>query len=332
MLKRRAAVQQLTEEQMRRGLTYFATQLYRQQQTMFAVEELQPSWLPARARSLYRWTMPIAYALTFGLIFGPVFGLSFGFVSALVAGNTARLPFGLTFGLIVGVIGGLIGGLIFGVTFKHHETIQPAEISVWSWTAVWQGMRIWLAGGLVLGMAAGFVGSILAGLAGGVGVGLAAFVVFALIGLVGGLPPTQLSEKFDFSPNEGIWRSGRRGLLFVLIAILIFGVAGGIIFGLFGTTIANLTYGLVFGLVLGSVGGLIFGLAFGLVGGRTGLAAFIQHFVLRLFLWRLKLLPWNIVAFLDEATDRLLLRKIGGSYIFVHRLLRDVLATQHNAE
>ncbi len=78
------------------------------------------------------------------------------------------------------------------------------------------------------------------------------------------------------------------------------------------------------------LGGLIFGLAFGLVGGRTGLAAFLQHFVLRFFLWCLNLLPWKIVAFLDEATERLLLRKVGGNYVFVHRLLRDVLATQEN--
>jgi hypothetical protein len=66
------------------------------------------------------------------------------------------------------------------------------------------------------------------------------------------------------------------------------------------------------------------------VGGRTGIAAFLQHFVLRFFLWRLNLLPWRLVAFLDEATERLLLRKVGGSYIFVHRLLRDVLAAKEN--
>ncbi len=329
MLRRRARVQQATEEQMYRWLTYFATQLYRQQQTMFAVEELQPTWLPERYRFWYRWSMPLVYALTFGLIFGPVFGLSFGFVYELVSGNASKLVFGVIFGLIVGVIGGLIGGLVFGVTFKHHQTILPAEITVWSWAAARQGVQVWALGGLAVGVAAGLAGGILAGIAGGIVVGLAALVVVALVGgLIGGLPPMQLPEKFSFSPNEGIWRSGKRGLLFVLLAILLFGVAGGIIFGMFGTSIGDLAYGLVFGLVLGSVGGLIFGLAFGLVGGRTGFAAFLQHFVLRFFLWRLDLLPWNLVAFLDEAAARLLLRKVGGSYIFVHRLLRDVLAIQ----
>ncbi|BCL79632.1 TIR domain-containing protein [Ktedonobacteria bacterium brp13] len=333
MLKRRAPVQQATEEQMYRWLAYFATQLYRQQQTMFAIEELQPIWLPERFRLWYRWCMPVVYALAFGLIFGPVFGISFGFVYGLIAGSVSRLLFGVIFGLIVGLIGGLIGGLVFGVTFKHHQTIQPAEITIWSWSSAREGVRVWALGGLAVGAVAGLAGGILAGLAGGIVVGLAALVVVALVGgLVGGLPPMQLPEKFSFSPNEGIWRSGKRGLLFVLLAILLFGIAGGVIFGMFGASIGDLAYGLVFGLVLGSVGGLIFGLAFGLVGGRTGLAAFLQHFVLRFFLWRLNLLPWNLVAFLDEATARLLLRKVGGSYIFVHRLLRDVLATQKNNE
>ncbi len=85
-------------------------------------------------------------------------------------------------------------------------------------------------------MAAGVVGGIIAGLTAGIAVGLAAVVVVGLVGgMVGGLPPMQLPEKISFSPNEGIWRSGKRGLLFVLLAILLFGVAGGIIFGRFGT-------------------------------------------------------------------------------------------------
>ncbi len=32
------------------------------------------------------------------------------------------------------------------------------------------------------------------------------------------------------------------------------------------------------------------------------------------------------IPFLDEAAERLLLRKVGGSYIFVHRMLLDYFA------
>jgi hypothetical protein len=41
----------------------------------------------------------------------------------------------------------------------------------------------------------------------------------------------------------------------------------------------------------------------------------------RSLLWRNGSLPWNYPRFLDYAAERILLRKVGGGYIFVHRLL-----------
>jgi DNA polymerase III delta prime subunit len=46
------------------------------------------------------------------------------------------------------------------------------------------------------------------------------------------------------------------------------------------------------------------------------------HFVL----WSNKLAPWNYARFLDYCADRILLHKIGGGYIFVHRLLLEHIA------
>lgn len=328
MLKRRAQLQQGTEEQTHRWLTYFATQLHRQQQTLFAVEELQPLWLPERYRPWYRWAMTLTYGLTFSLVGGPIFCLTFGLVFGLIFHSLDKLLLGATFGLVLGLVGGAAGGLAFGLVFRHHQTIHPAEITAWSWSAFKKGLLIGLAGGLIFGFLGGLIGWAIAGLAGGLALWIALICVIGLVGgLVGGLSPMQMPERVLLSPNEGIWRSGRRGLIAVLLFAVIVGLGAGLIVSLFGTSLQNAVYGLIFGLILGSGAGLIFGLAFNLVGGRTGIAAFLQHFVLRLFLWRLGLLPWHLVAFLDELTARLLLRKVGGSYIFVHRLLRDVLAT-----
>jgi hypothetical protein len=66
------------------------------------------------------------------------------------------------------------------------------------------------------------------------------------------------------------------------------------------------------------------GLFAGLAGG--GLAC-IQHFVLRIMLWRNGSAPLRYVRFLDYATDRIFLRKVGGGYIFVHRLLLEYFAS-----
>lgn len=57
-----------------------------------------------------------------------------------------------------------------------------------------------------------------------------------------------------------------------------------------------------------------------------GLASF-RHYVVRFLLWRTGAVPWRYVPFLDYATERILLRKVGGGYIFMHRLLLDYFAS-----
>jgi hypothetical protein len=37
--------------------------------------------------------------------------------------------------------------------------------------------------------------------------------------------------------------------------------------------------------------------------------------------------PLNLVRFLDHAISRILLRKVGGGYIFVHRMLLEYFAS-----
>jgi hypothetical protein len=47
---------------------------------------------------------------------------------------------------------------------------------------------------------------------------------------------------------------------------------------------------------------------------------------LRVLLWREGAIPWNYPHFLDYAAQHILLRKVGGGYIFLHRLLLDYFA------
>jgi hypothetical protein len=112
-----------------------------------------------------------------------------------------------------------------------------------------------------------------------------------------------------------LW-SGR--LFFVLFIGLPFGLLGGLFFGLLG----GLLGGLFFGLLSGLFGGLFFGLLF-------GLAAGVQHYILRFWLWQARCTPapWQYVGFFDGTVDQLFLRKVGGVYIFIHRLLLDYFAS-----
>ena len=55
-------------------------------------------------------------------------------------------------------------------------------------------------------------------------------------------------------------------------------------------------------------------------------AACVQHVVLRFVLWCRGVAPWRYARFLDYATERMLLQRIGGRYRFIHNLLRDHFA------
>ena len=79
------------------------------------------------------------------------------------------------------------------------------------------------------------------------------------------------------------------------------------------------------------VGGVVGGMTVGLVftGMRAGGEACIMHFVLRLWLIRNGSTAWNYVKFLDYAADRILLRKVGGGYMFIHRMLLEYFAARY---
>jgi WD40 repeat protein len=53
----------------------------------------------------------------------------------------------------------------------------------------------------------------------------------------------------------------------------------------------------------------------------------IQHYTLLVVLRFKGYVPWNYARFLDCATERIFLRKVGGGYIFVHRLLMEYFAS-----
>jgi hypothetical protein len=109
-------------------------------------------------------------------------------------------------------------------------------------------------------------------------------------------------------PNQGIRQSARNAAII------------GLFCGAIGGMIAWLAWGLDAGVAAGSSAGLI---ACVLGGGW----ACIQHFALRMICSQNDYAPWNYARFLDYATERIFLRKVGGGYIFIHRLLQDYFAS-----
>ncbi|WP_201366235.1 TIR domain-containing protein [Dictyobacter formicarum] len=298
MLSRRRPLPPWMQQDFLSWLASLASYAHRQQQTVLMVEDLQPAWLTGRRRSWYRWSLR--------LVVGLYFGLFFGLLGALYFVLSVGLSFWLSGMLLSGLLGGLGSGLAFWLGFEGSaDTIRPAEVVTWSWKNMLQRLYLGLGAGLLFGLIAGLS----LGWPGGLLLGL-------LVGLLGGFgagfSQGQLAERTYPTPNEGIWRSAKNGLLVGLFAGPVFALTLGLVLGRFG----KLNEGLLAGIGIGLVGALLF-----------GLFSFIQHFLLRFFLWRLNNLPWKLVPFLDEAAERLLLRKIGGSYLFAHRLLLEYFAT-----
>jgi hypothetical protein len=223
---------------------------------------------------------------------GVVCGLLFG----LLGGLGAELLFGLAPGLFFGLGGGLAIGL-----FGYSTNIHTVETSGWSWSAVWSGLPFMLGMGLFFGLGGGLATGLAGGLAGGLATGLAS-------GLYKGLSRGERTTKTV--PNEGIHRSAWHALFVGLLG----GLGTGLATGLAGEP--------SLGLLSGLGAGLLFGLDYG---GRSCL----QHLMLRLILVRHGAAPWRYAAFLDHAAERLFLQRVGGGYMFIHRLLQDYFASLH---
>ncbi|NEU71361.1 NACHT domain-containing protein [Hassallia byssoidea VB512170] len=220
-------------------------------------------------------------------------GLLGGLIGALIGLLDQSKSFELS--LLIGVP---IGGLSLLLQMTEIKTVETLKL--WSW----QEARKLLINGLVVTLPLGLIVGLLN--KGNLLLGVIYWLIAELIlGLLGGLRGLEIQRKT--SPNQGISNSGRNALIVGLIG------------GLIGLLIGQLS-GKPNWVLLGLDFGLIFGLIFG--GGK----ACIQHFTLRFILYTKGYIPSNYAHFLDYGTERIFLQKVGGGYIFVHRMLLEHFA------
>jgi eukaryotic-like serine/threonine-protein kinase len=271
-----------------------------------------------------------------------------GFLEDLFLPSGRRLVRGWVVGLLSGLLIGLVQGLSVGLEVEE-ELVLTWWQGWWSFglihglrsgRAIWfgvilvSGLGIVLGGGLAYGLVymLGYEHNML-------GAGLIIGLVYILsAGLAAGLSGREIAAKT--TPNEGIYRSARMAL----ISGLGIGLAGGLLVGLYfglraglgselrdymGAVVligpSGLSMGLGVGLSYGSLVGLVIGLTTGI---RYGGRACLQHLLLRLALRYHGSAPWHYVDFLDYAAERIFLRRVGGGYIFIHRLLQEYFAAR----
>ena len=301
MVERKGDARRYPLEVTCKWLGWLACEMRQRNLAIFSVEQIQLPWLPERQRFFY----PLSIGLAVGVVSWLLGWLFAGFLAGLVIGPV--------FGLLVGLLA------------RREGEAKPVEILVRSW----KDLLIGLAGGLVIGLVIGplfgffyallfdvkhvAIGrEVLIGLVFGVVVGP---VVGFVRGLAGRFSGKHLVKPSFLSPNEGIRRSAKNGLVIGLIGGSVVGLIFGVFVALFERPLTGLAGGLLFG--------VLFGVIIGLIGGWL---AVVQHYILRFWLWRAGVFPLKAVLFLEDATARILLRRVGGGYSFVHRLLLEFFA------
>ncbi len=303
------------QAETRHYLAWLADKLVKDEKIDFQIEELQLRWLN-NDQSISYSRLPFIFRLFVGLIVGTVIGFSVN----------------LSIGLIVAFVVSL------NISFDDVTSVDFTDRLNWSWNRMWWG----LLSGLITGLIVGLVTELFVSL-----------VVGSVIGLVFGLATGLESQNIPSRtvPNQGMRNTMRNWL----VAVLVFGLAGGVGAGLivvlgadrliglvaglvfgFATMVSNgllvgimagVTFGLVVWAIVGIGGWLSGGLYFGLVFGQEyGGAVVIRHAAIRRILWHSGDAPLNYAKFLKYTTEHGLTRQVGGGFVFRHRLLMEHFA------
>lgn len=342
MFARRVENLRYSKQQVKRWLIWLAQRMQEESQTIFSIDRLQISWLHSnKPKQLYRIAIEIllglgygmAVGFHYGLLYGAVEGTLFGFINGLIVcvlfltskktGQEARqkllevlifgMPVGMTVGIKQGINNGIQEGIFSGFYFalfyvlvgmiatpiirKEIEPVETLQFSI--------STKNYSILGLFAGTILGFGFGRFFGISQGWTVGIICSITWVILG--GFEKGSSIDKKI--ASNQGIWISAANAVTFTAI----------------GGSIGGLVYWLVGGFKYGLVGFFSGGLIATIGGGGSGIVC-IKHFVLRCTLWLHDCIPWNYARFLDRAVDLIFLQKVGGGYIFIHRLLLEHFA------
>lgn len=234
-------------------------------------------------------------------------------------------------GLVNGVIFGLIFGLIFGVRRSQRNLtndIQTVESLGWSWRRALKGAVLGSLIGASFSVIFGPIELLLEFAFNRTEITITTALYYILrnllqYGLAGAIPGLLFGAlvikiiELKPIPNQGMRLSVRNAIIAGLGFVLASGFSAWLIWGIaYGGIITIVSIVIPLPVFFGSLAVLWYG----------GLDV-IQHYTLRLILsFTQPRLPLNLARFLDHCVERVFLQKVGGGYIFIHRLLLEYFA------
>ncbi|MEY9842137.1 NACHT domain-containing protein [Streptacidiphilus sp. EB103A] len=280
------------------------------------------------------------------LFIGFLAGLAFGVTTAIgnlpvdLVATSHGLGFAIVRGLVVGLLHGLAAGLLFGLVYwfaSQREGFKPSPVRIRLFPGTWQprgnvptrfvvgvgcGLAVMLMLALIdqrvvepLGLGDGQTsGGLMTGFVFLLGIALASGLVFGLISLL----EAPVRPESVVSPAE-LLGMDRRNVVFHLLAwALVIGLEVGLVNGIVYGPLRGFEVGTVFGLEAAFGAGLGYGLS---------LTAWGQWVALcRIWLPLTGRLPWALIAFLDDAHQRGVLRQAGAVYQFRHARIQSHLS------
>ncbi|MFF4225066.1 NACHT domain-containing protein [Streptomyces abikoensis] len=277
-----------------------------------------------------------------------------GVVDCVVGLLFDSLSFQIAEGLTTGFLSGLISALAYWLLVAGRNTEVPPSgmrVKVFGRAGAASGRRargrmvLGLLCGLVFGLGYGFQHGVLKGLLRGTGpLGMLSFglydaVFFGFVFTLGGgaalgllaFLETPLDIRSAVNP-VGLLRTNRRTVVAqFLVWVPAFGLLAGVGSALAVRPLSVLLGPLVWGAGASAKLGLISGLCVA-IGYVFALSAWGQWVVFsRIWLPLTGRLPWAVVAFLEDAYQRGVLRQAGAVYQFRHARLQDHLARTYRA-
>ena len=225
-------------------------------------------------------------------------GLAIGSLTAAVVALAGLSQLALVWAIVEVILYMTAARYVYGRSYQ--DEIRTVEALGWSWPQAAKGLAV----GLLFALIAETFGKLLYSAP----VGFRSSVILGIGGLIlGGLRGRRVET--NSRPNQGIVLSLRNSFIAALFS------------GLLIALITLLVYSPDHALLTGV---LTFIIAGSLLGGSN----VVKHLLVRSLLWLNGEIPWRYTAFLDYAASLAFLRKVGGSYIFLHRLLQTYFASK----
>ncbi len=279
-------------------------------------------------------------------------GLACGFTSIIALLLNATAPTNtltdfFTFSLNSCLLNIVLATLLSLLLKNNTGLISCADIVSWSWKRFFSAFNIIdvflnLFLGVIIGIIVGsnqlFQGNLSTVVTSALGSAMLITISIRLVtAIFQGLASNKLSDHYRRVPNEGMKRSVFHGSVSFALGLVIFAgvaliisilsllsISGPAALANLSSLQSSLSRGLMNALLLAPAGGLLLALTFGWL-------ASWQHAILRLILRITHVLPLKLSPFLNDATKSVLLRRVGGGYLFVHRTLLEYFASHDPA-